>query len=549
MSIVDQLLAPLRFGKKRASDKAGSVFAVMTQDEMYREPGYEVIQNQGRAYKESEITYFCIKQKAKTASSYKFFVSKRVKGEEGLEGVPNHPLELLIQRPNQTMHLTTQDLWMSTISYMCITGNAYWYLGFDGGEAGQPSYIIPLRPDRVKIVPDATNYIKRYEYASVSTDPVILEPWEVVHFKNFHPLSDLYGLSDIEASRYALEGDINSSKEYNSSLRNRGVPAMVVSSKRTVNKGAWDQFKREWRKEYSGYNNSGKTAFLEGGELEVTPISVEFRDLQRFEMREYNHERLMLVHGIPPGLYSKTAIEANAMAAYRTFLRDTIRPIHVTLAEKITNDLAIPFYGEDYVCAFENCVIDDQNVKLQEMQIVANGIISAGGVRLPLLTPDEFRKLYMGLDPLDVPQPVEPTAAPTEGDRPGPEPEVEALPDDERLEEGPRDTSKVERRISKEATGIDLDKWRRIAVKEYAAGRNPAARAFYSEWIGDAERQEIVTALEQAVTLDQVKAAFEPKGVEILGKREEGLPVPSEVEVTDQDIEAAIASWMRCCRS
>lgn len=537
MTIIDRLLTPLGYTKAKRSSATGSIFGIMSDSSNENEPNFAIMSNQSRAYQQSEITFFCVHQKAKTASSYDFFVSERVEHEEGLQSIPNHPLEMLIQRPNQTMHLSRQQLWISTISHVCIHGNAYWYLEFDG--AGEPVSIIPLRPDRVAIIPDSRDYIKGYKYTA-SGNEVFLKPFEVVHFRNFHPLDDWYGMSDIEASAHSLQGDIHAAKEFNASLINRGVPAMLISSKRPVRKENWDQFKREWRREYDGYNNAGKTAFLEGGEIDAQPISIPFRDLQRLEERTYTQERLMMVHGVPSGLYSKEAIEANAMAAYRTFLRDTIRPLHVMLAEAITTQMAIPFFGEKYVCGFTNCVIDDQNVKLREMEIISNGIIGPGGIRSPLVTPNEFRKLYMGLDPLMEAQPV--AAAETEevvenaGQKPGPKPGVEDVADDERLEEGPQDASKVERRLMRQA---DLRRWRTKAIKQFRAGFDPAEREFISQWIEPTVSSAIRKGLGDADSIDEIKAVFENEGNAAPAEND------STEEILEQDIAAATASWDR----
>jgi HK97 family phage portal protein len=349
MSVLDNLLAPLGYAKARRPDKAATVYRVMA-DDAQSWPDYAVMKNQAKAYKQSETTFFCVNLKAKTASSYEFMVSKRVSGEEGVESIPNHPLEMLIQRPNGEMQLTRQMLWISTISHICIHGNAYWYLAFNA--KGEPEKIIPLRPDRVRIVPDAVKYVRGYTYTNAGQE-LALEPWEVVHFRNFHVSDDWYGLSDIEAGASSLEGDIHSAAEFNASLRNRGVPAMLVASKVNVVPDKWERFKREWRSQYDGYDNAGKTAFLENGQIEVTPVSVPMRDLQRLEMREYTSEQLMRVHGVPPALYAKNAIDANATAAGRYFLRTTIRPLHVLIAETITNQVASPFFGEELVCDFE----------------------------------------------------------------------------------------------------------------------------------------------------------------------------------------------------
>lgn len=527
MSTLENLLGRWGYVKARPKSKGSGIFASMAQDGDV-DVDYTKVENQGRAYRQSEITYFCIHTKASTASSYRFDVLKRVEGEEGLESIPNHPLEMLIQRPNPVMHLTRQMLWIATISHVCITGNAYWYLEFAGN--GEPERIIPMRPERVRVIPDAREYIAGYEYTARAGDrPIFLEPWEVVHFRNFHPSNDWYGLSDIEASAYSLEADIHSAAELNANLRNRGIPAMIVTTKNPVSKLAWDTFKRDWRREYSGYDNAGKTAFLEGAQIDVMPVAIPMRDLQRLESREYTADRLMMVHGIPAGLFAKNATEANALSARRTFMSSTIRPLHVMLAETIAAQIVMPFFGEEYTCDFESCLIDDLERRLQEMQIVANGIVDPGGLRRPIMTPNEFRKIYLGLDEL----PEEMLALP----EPVAELEPEPVAEEEQIDDGPDED------VLEEMKAADLRKWRTVAMKAVKGEHDPGEREFVSDWISATEKAAIRSALTGARSLAEVRAVFD--GCEIVGKADPLPAVPDEVEITDYDIERAIAKWNR----
>jgi hypothetical protein len=60
------------------------------------------------------------------------------------------------------------------------------------------------------------------------------------------------------------------------------------------------------------------------------------------------------------------------------------------------------------------------------------------------------------------------------------------------------------------AVDAELKRWRKVAVKEFAAGRNPADRVFDSVVIDADHKASILAALSIAENESEVKAAFEP---------------------------------------
>ena len=75
------------------------------------------------------------------------------------------------------------DLWRATEIYLCLWGSAFWALERD--QRGQWE-IWPLRPDRVRILPDREQYIKGYVYMGVN-GPVAYTSDEMVWIRYFNP--------------------------------------------------------------------------------------------------------------------------------------------------------------------------------------------------------------------------------------------------------------------------------------------------------------------------------------------------------------------------
>ena len=87
----------------------------------------------------------------------------------------------------------------------------------------------------------------------------------------------------------------------------------------------------------------------------------------------------MNIFGIPAGLVSENATEANAKVAERMFIQHTLYPKLVRIAQKITQEL-LPFYPGDHVAAFEDIRPTDMQARLAEIQ-AAQQVMSINEIR------------------------------------------------------------------------------------------------------------------------------------------------------------------------
>jgi HK97 family phage portal protein len=334
-------------------------------------------------YMASPWVYVAVNRIAEAASLVPFHVCvQSASRQEGDIQLTNHPFEQLLRRPNPLM--SRFELIEQTVGCLEIHGNAYWFLA--GEPGGTPQEIWPLRPDRVSIVPDARRGVCGYVY-EVDGRQIPLEAAEVVHFRRWHPANDYYGLSSLEAARLAVESD-RAMADWNRRYFGEGmaVPAGIVTIKDRVSDADFERVKQEWRAAYGGRER--KTAFLRGTSVEWHNVGLSQHDMDFLNARRFNREEIFQIFGIPVGMFSENATEANALVGERVFVERTLWPKLVRIAEKITTDL-LPFYGAHLAGRFDDIRPQDRSQQFEEMRL-ARGV----------LTVDEIRARYFQLGPL-----------------------------------------------------------------------------------------------------------------------------------------------------
>jgi HK97 family phage portal protein len=331
-------------------------------------------------YARSPWVYVAISRIAEAAALVPLRVL-RVEGDKRLQ-VIHHPLERLLDHPNPFQ--SRFELFEQTIGYLELTGNAYWYLVGDG--RGMPAEIWVLRPDRVSIVPDAQQLVRGYLY-ELDGQRIALDHAEVIHFRRWHPGSDYYGLSALEAGKAAIEADRAMSRWNQATFaEGHGVPAGIVQIRETISDSDYERLRREWRESYG--SGQRRTAFLRGGGVEWQHIGLSHTDLDFLKGRQAHRDEILNIFGIPVGLVSENATEANASVAERQFIERTLYPKLVRIAQKITRDL-LPFYPGEHVAQFDDIRPTDIHARLAEIQTARD-----------ILTINEIRARYYDLPPI-----------------------------------------------------------------------------------------------------------------------------------------------------
>ncbi|RJP17958.1 MAG: phage portal protein [Candidatus Abyssobacteria bacterium SURF_5] len=307
------------------------------------------------------------------------------KKADAIEEVSDSRLARLLSDVNP--HMSSYDLWEATASFLELSGNCYWEIEKD--EKGVPSAIYPMRPDRVKIVPDRSNFVMGYIY-EINGRSVSLEADEVVHFRYFNPANEYYGLGPISAIRNSIIVDQYSVAYNKAFFKNGAHPGGVLETSSSLSDETFNRLRKQWEEGHKGSAHAHRIAVLEEG-LSYKPIGLSPRDMEFLNQRKFCREEICATFKVPPALVGvyEYANYANAEHQNKAFWQKTIIPKLRKLELKLDNSLLPKFASEtdgaDFV-RFDTSAVDalkeNENVKSQvQERLVRAGIMTINEVR------------------------------------------------------------------------------------------------------------------------------------------------------------------------
>ena len=267
------------------------------------------------------------------------------------EGVGSAPLIVSDPEFAQLISATSagQALLETLASQMLLHGNGYVQVLRDGD--GRPAELYALRPERVRILPDANGWPAAFVYSLGETNMQIDANDEfgrpnVIHIRAFHPADDHYGASCLEAADEAVAIHNAAARWNRSLLENAARPsgALVYDPGDPGAALSADQFERikaELTAAFSGEVNAGRPMLLEGGlkwqALALSPADMDFATLKAAAARD-----IALAFGVPPMLLGLPGDNtyANYREANRALWRLTLLPLGGKLLAALTEGLA-----------------------------------------------------------------------------------------------------------------------------------------------------------------------------------------------------------------
>ena len=303
---------------------------------------------------------------------------------------PEHPAQRLLDRVNP--HWTGGDLWRATETYLNLWGVAYWSVERD--DLGMPVELWPLRPDRVRIVPDENEYIRGYLYTGLSGAQIAFASDEIVRLRYFNPLDEYAGLSPIAPVRLTLDMGRDALLSNKSGLANDGSPGVVIHTDTNPSEDDVKRLLEDWESRFSGPLNRLRPAVLSAG-MKASQMGFSPKDMEYIGTLRWTVEDVARVFNVPKPLLHdlERATYSNIETARRMFWETCVVPELRFFEEKLTANL-LPMFGDGSLMAeFDTSSIEalreSESERARRIQIyVSEGI----------MTPDEARA-ELGLGP------------------------------------------------------------------------------------------------------------------------------------------------------
>src|SRR3954465_2087434 len=262
----------------------------------YQQASY--FRNARDGYMVDELVFDCVEFRA-TSSGEPPVIAWR-KTASGEEKIHEHPAIDLMNRPNQWTNRS--QFWGAISMSLDIAGNAYVEIVRSG--AGKAVELWPLRPDRVRVIPDAPRFISGYLY-TIGDKSFRMDANDVIRFKTRHPLDDYYGLPPLAVLAGRVDLDVWTRRFAESFFRNAGVPTGLLNIQRVVQESERAAIRRRFREEYGGLEGWHRMLVLDGGQATYTPMGLSMGPggLAMDALGQQHEVRIVgAFGGIPPSL-------------------------------------------------------------------------------------------------------------------------------------------------------------------------------------------------------------------------------------------------------
>jgi len=356
-----------RFGYTRKAAKQFPTWALQTAEaQQYNLPNPSIYENQAHLYRTLSWIGTAIDITAQSAAVVPGSVMQN-DGEKKRE-VLNHAFEQLLRKPNPED--SRYEFLLATFMHRKLNGNAYWWLNCANGHAA-PDEIWLIPPSKITPVPDGRMYLRGYLYGPGDGREIPLEPWEIVHFKSPNPFNRFLGLSAIESLAVVGMSDVEMQK-WNARLfgeNNARLPGILAFAE-FIQDADWERLKKEAGDASKKRQNMMLRGVGKGG-VEWMQAASSQKDMEFLEGRDFTKREIY--DRLAPGLSSKLDVnstEANSTTGAVTFKEDTIYPLHVEIADKITQKL-MPRYGQNLTYEFKDIRVTDRQLELKEQEAFA----------------------------------------------------------------------------------------------------------------------------------------------------------------------------------
>ncbi len=340
--------------------------------------------NYNRSYENyKSYAYACINTRAENVSKAKIMLYRLTRGGKFNKEVIQHPFLEIIRNPNRRGH-AFKELLHKISSSLDLYGNAYLYI--HRNNSGRPAgfYHLPSKSVRIKLNPEMSQ-IDRYIYFNGKSNTEY-EKKDILHFLIPDPDNSFLGKSIISGFNFTQEIDFLQNLYQKNFYRNDAAVGMLLESEKTLTDNVFERLRNEFRDQYEGAENAGKTIILEGG-IKAKPYQAFPKDVEILPSRKMIRDEILAMFRVPKIILgvAEEVNRATARESMKIFNDYVIKPFaKICIESKFNIFLKENFPGEELQIVMEYEFEIDRELQLKALDIYS---------RYGIATRDEMREL------------------------------------------------------------------------------------------------------------------------------------------------------------
>lgn len=362
------------------------------------------IEDQLQAY--SGWAFACVKAISEATSNMElklFKIKNRKNGE--VEELIDHELLSLLTTVNPFM--TFRDLLIATQSFKELTGEAFWYLSRPEGTGAKINAILILRPDWIDVKLDTDGFVAGYDYRVPGEGSQFIPKEQMIHFKEFNPLSFHRGFGTTQAAGFPIETEKLADKYNLKFFENSAIPGALLQTDEALGDDVIKRMKTDWYNEFMGANKAHRMAILSDG-MKYTNAGFSQKEMDFQEGQRNMRDKVLAMFRVPKILLGmpENANRASAFVSEFVFAKYVIKPKMQAIIDTM-NEFLVPIFGEDsseLFFDFDDPVPQDVEERMKVLESgIKNSFLTPNEVRAELGY-DEVEGLDVYLSPMNITQ-------------------------------------------------------------------------------------------------------------------------------------------------
>lgn len=288
--------------------------------------------------------------------------------------------DLLHDMPN--MDDTASDFWAMVVLCLCLDGNFFAEKKFNGGKLVA---LNPLPPLAVNVCRDS-KYNRYYEVTENGKKRRIAED-RMFHVRGAVLPGCDRGMSPIGVVRNTVGNALAGEKTAGKMFANGMQVAGVLSSDQTLKPEQRKQL-GEILGQFAGSDRAGKIAVLEAG-LKYQQLTINPKDAQMLEVRQFNVEQICRIFGIPPVMIGHAANGTTTWGSgieqlILQFIKTCLGPLVKSIESAVYRDLLDEKTRKTTIVKFnmEGLLRGDSTARAEFLsKMVTNGIYTPNEAR------------------------------------------------------------------------------------------------------------------------------------------------------------------------